>query len=575
MSMESSLIEIFRTEADELFERWEAICLELESGNQGSLDEFFRIVHTLKGSSKAVGLKEFGSFVHGLEDVITGCIAGDLNVNSEVCQIFLDAHSIMDDWLESGSGDQGRINNIKNDIKTVLSTSAKSTGGLAHSAQDSQHIEEVAQGQAAFVFDENLVDVGMPNKKDELVSAQKPKEKKRQVIRVPKDRIDKVLQLIGELSAHLTIVEGQQNLRKNVSELEKMALQRSLKYLQSLEEIGLSLSMQPVDGLFQKLERACRDVARVSGKKISIKKLGHEEEIDKTILERLTDPLVHLVRNGVDHGIEEPNKRIKLGKPQAGSIVLSAKQDAGNIILTISDDGNGIATDKVRSKALAKGIITNKQDLDKNQILRLIFEPGFSTQDEVTEISGRGVGMDVVKTTLQELGGRIDIDSKEGLGTTFTMTIPSNITLVESIIIADNGASYGVPLRDCSEVLNLSELNIEKDNCGGDYFEWQNKVISLHRLADFYSTTKKKDTEEKQSQQLAILNYFDGSYMALSFHKMLSKKKLFVKPLKGNFEHMIGVSGMTILPDGNAGLVLNINEVAQNFHKQFRKVANG
>ncbi|MFK7827237.1 MAG: chemotaxis protein CheA [Oligoflexales bacterium] len=577
MSMESSLIEIFRAEADELFEKWEAICLELESGNLGSIDEFFRVVHTLKGSSKAVGLNDFGSFVHQIEDIITGCINQGIQIDTDVCQIFIDAYDILNDWLANENGDEKRLARVKQQINKVLGASAKLD--LYEDKKSSTPHEKTSPEQSEnqtlhfFADDEKVskdADISVTIQK----KATKRKEK-HQTIRVSKDRIDKLLQIIGELSAHLSIVEGQQNLRKNHSEIEKTALQSSLKYLQSLEEIGLSLSLQPIDSLFQKLERACRDVARVSSKKISIIKVGQEEEIDKTILERITDPLVHLVRNGVDHGIESPDKRLKLGKDQSGTIILHAQHDAGTIVLTISDDGSGIHTEAVKKKALAKGMIKPKQKISRDQILRLILEPGFSTREEVTEISGRGVGMDVVKTTVQDLGGKIDIDSSEGMGTTFIITIPTNITLVESLIISDNGANYGVPLRDCSEVLNLNEIRIEKNNCGRDCIEWKDKVISLHRLTDFYASRPLSKKSEDQFQRLAILSYFDGAYLALSFNQMVSKKKLFVKPLQGKFENMIGVSGMTILPDGNAGLMLNINEIAQNFHKQFRKVANG
>ena len=569
--METSLVEIFRAEAEELFEKWEAICLELESGSLNSMDEFFRVVHTLKGSSKAVGLNDFGSFVHEIEDIITGCISQTLKVDETICQIFADAYDILNDWLANDHGDEKRIKLIKKDIKKVLGPAKKTK--KTKTTRKTKKVSSQKKPEEQLANDIEKPTEEQASEKDAPAKVQQ-KAPKRQAIRVSKERIDKLLQIIGELSAHLAIVESQQNLRKNTPDIEKTALQRSLKYLQSLEEIGLSLSLQPIDGLFQKLERACRDVARVSKKKITITKVGQEEEIDKTILERITDPLVHLVRNGVDHGIESPEQRLKIGKDESGSIILHAQQDAGNIVLTISDDGDGIHADVVKKKALQKGLIKPKQSLSREQILRLILEPGFSTREEVTEISGRGVGMDVVKSTLQDLGGKIEIDSTEGTGTTFIITIPTNITLVESLIISDNGASYGVPLRDCSEVLNLAEVRIEKNNCGKDCFEWNDKVVSLRRLADFYATPY--DTKpEDETQKLAILSYFDGAYLALSFHQMISKKKLFVKPLQGNFESMVGVSGMTILPDGNAGLMLNINEIAHNFHKQFRKVVNG
>ncbi|MFK7873847.1 MAG: chemotaxis protein CheA [Oligoflexales bacterium] len=541
MSQENELLDVFREEAEDLLARWESILLEHQNSKDSNLfSELFRVAHTLKGSSKAVGLNDYGTFVHHVEDLVKACQTETFQKVDEAVQCLLEAQVALSEWIENGEP------NDENNEKVLIRT--KDILG-------EDHISEAASPAA-----------GSPAqivKKD----AKKP-EKRREVLRIPKDRIDQIVQLIGELSAQMSVVDEFQ--KKTLSfGPDKTAMQHALKYLKSLEEISLSLSMQPVDALFQRLERACRDVAKISGKSIQIEKIGADTEVDKIVLERMTDPLIHLVRNGVDHGVEEPHVRKSLGKPETGAIVFQAELEAGYVVLNIKDDGHGIDVDRVLAKGVEKGIVKDPSKMDKESILKLIFEPNFSTKEQVSEVSGRGVGMDVVNTTLQELGGHVVVQSEKGKGTSFKIFLPTQIALVESLVVSFSTEQFGIPLREFSEIISLDDVKIDTSPSGYECFLWKDEVISLRDLGDFFKVPSLKNTKKNEDQEgadIAVVCRYDGKSLAFRFNKIHGRCSLFVKPLKGRFNEMFGVSGSAILPDGHASLILSLVEATKNYH---------
>lgn len=543
---EDELIEIFQEEADELLGKWESITLSLESDHGSSvMNDFFRIAHTLKGSSKAVGLHEFGSFVHNVEDLIKHCQNDISSLDKKAIQIFLNAHTAMVEWLEKGQR-VPQSNDIENEVKSFL-------GKLNGVSTESVDSEEANINVRKF---------------EDPVNASK-KSTKKVVIRVDRQKIDHIVNLAGELGSQLAIVQREQLLNGTTNEKEQTALSYALKYLSSLEEVSLSLSMQPLEGLFQRLERACIDVANLTDKEIVINKVGTDVELDRTVLDRITEPLIHLVRNGVDHGIESRNKREEIGKKSWGSISFTALQESGMVKLIIEDDGAGIDEEKVLEKAISKGLVMSSKSIERKQIQRLILEPGFSTKTEISEVSGRGVGMDVVNTALIELGGGIDIESEKGKGTRFTISLPTTISIVESVIIEDNSTRFAVPLRDCSEILDLDEVGLKRVESEFSV-NWHDSLVPVQNLESIFGTSRKNNSDDKR---MAIVNKIDGHDMAFRFDRMIGSQKLFVKPLKGDFENMFGITGTSILSDGSASLILNLNEIARSYHRKFREVS--
>lgn len=562
---QESIFDIFKEEAYELLLKWEALLLEDEAlNNTASMREILRVAHTLKGSSKTAGFSEFGSFVHEIEDYLNYCQTNQIIGSESMINILLETHSGLLHWLHEGNAEQKHLKLIREKIKQeTAQTPSKS---VQSSEQPAKRIPLSINKKPLTRRD--LSKQAAPAKTTKKESTRNSSAATlNQVIRVQKDRIDQLIQLIGELSTQLTIVNSEQRSRNNYSDVERTAMQYAMKYLQNIGELALSMSLQPIVQLFQRLERACKDVANISQKQIKINKIGADTEIDKTVIERITEPMIHLVRNCVDHGIEDSAIRVQNKKDPVGQITLKAEQNSGNVLITISDDGGGIDPKRIRKAAIEKKVISEDQVLTDQEAIRLIFEPQFSTKDAVSEVSGRGVGMDIVSTTLIELGGSIEVFSEIGKGTRFEINLPTNISLIESLIIENNQDYYVIPLRDCAEVIDLNEVTIEHQEDGCATFVWKDEIVSLHKLDDFFVL----DHRAKESdQKIAVINRFEGHPFAFCFDAMVGRESLFIKPLKGEFGDMFGVSGTTILPNGKASVMINVNEVAKNFHSKFK-----
>ena len=235
--------------------------------------------------------------------------------------------------------------------------------------------------------------------------------------------------------------------------------------------------MQPIDRFLQRLERSCRDVARTTGKEIEVIKMGSNIELDKAVLDQIADPFIHIVRNATDHGIENPEQRESKGKKRAGEVILKAEQKSGTVVFTIQDDGAGLDRDRILEKAIEKGLVDRSEKISDEAIYQLIMKPGFSTKQQVTEISGRGVGLDVVAATLGRLGGSLRIDSQFGTGTRFIVTIPTNFSMVESVLVEISGNRYGIPLKDFTEIIDLSDFRLQESDQGNQFFKMRDEII--------------------------------------------------------------------------------------------------
>ena len=538
--MQEQLIEIFKEEAEDLLITWESIVLGIsESDKEKEINELFRTAHTLKGSSKAVGFKEFGTFVHKVVDLMR-MLQNNINLINEVSiQILLDAQAVMITWLDSD--------------------------------QEPEHSIDVIHRSNSFLTEENQTpEAQKPN--TSIVHEKTKSTKSDPSIKVKKSRIDSIIQYVGEINSQLSILEQEFLNRNNLSNNEVNAINYLRKYLTSLEDDTFSLSLQPVGGLFQRLERVCHDVAKVGSKELVIIKKGSETEIDKTVLEKILDPLMHLVRNAVDHGIEDPNHRRSSGKDSKGQIIFEARQESGYVSICIKDDGKGLNRAAILKKAIEKGFIDESDELTDNELNSLILKPGFSTKEAVTEVSGRGVGMDVVNSAINDLGGTLSIDSLEGKGTSFLISLPTNISLMDSIVIRDNEQIYAVPISDCEEIIDLNQFPSKMQD-EHNSIVWNKNIVYIKNLSDFFPLHQNNDQNEK-NDEIAIISKSNG-LLGVSFGSIVGKYKIFVKPLKGNFENMYGVSGTTILPNGDASLVINIREISNYFHNEFKEVSNG
>jgi len=609
--VDQDFLPTFLDEAVETLAAWEQICLSLESNPEESLvNALFRAAHNLKGSSRSVGLESFGQFVHLIEDTITD-VKKDLHILTPVVvSVFLECQSLLLEWVDAIKSDpdaslnygrlQDKLLAMRPKVSDTAATSdpgfgffddeaastpvaqSKNIGEIliakGHVTQD--QVDNAAKVQSA-KLGQILVAQGATTKQAvrEALSIQKQQAggAADESIRVSLRKLDNMIRLIGELSIQHSIVTSA--LENNQLEKQKAAeaIVLTSKVIQDLQSDSMNLRMQPVEGLFRRLERVARDVARAQNKQINVILKGHDVEMDKTVLEQMKDPLVHIIRNAVDHGLETADARKASGKPAVASVTIAAIQTAQNVLITIGDDGRGLAKDKILKKALEKGLIPEGRKLKDEEIHQLIFMPGFSTAEKITDVSGRGVGMDVVRSSVTALQGRIDIQSIEGSGTTFMISLPSTLSVLEAIIVADDDAVYAVPIQDVREVVDLTNASIENSGPQSQMMNLRGRVIPVEPMAQYLPQKRPSTLDTASNQlhrpQLALVTGDDRNQIALSIDRVVGRQYIVVRPVDAGLDKIPGFSGATILSSGDPAMIIHLPHIIKSFHKSFQKRA--
>ncbi|MCG8552197.1 MAG: chemotaxis protein CheA [Desulfobacterales bacterium] len=370
-------------------------------------------------------------------------------------------------------------------------------------------------------------------------------------VRVPSDRLDKLINLVGELvisQARLTQVASSRDdaeLGESVEDIERLTGE--------LRDSVLNIRMMPIGTIFNKFRRLVRDLSSQLNKDVELVTKGAETELDKTVLERLDEPLVHLIRNGLDHGVEPLEVRMQKGKPPRGTIVLSASHKGTNVVITIQDDGAGLDARAIRQKAVERGVIKESEELSDKQIFSLIFAPGFSTADEVTNVSGRGVGMDVVKGAIKFLRGRIDIDSVYGEGTKITLILPLTLAIINGLLVRIDTSFFVLPLMSVEECVEIRSKEIEKIN-GRNILNVRGDIVPYIRLRDhFHMAERRPETEH------VVITDVNNSRIGFVVDHVIGGHQTVIKPLGPAFKNIKNVSGATILGDGTVALILDTN----------------
>lgn len=380
-------------------------------------------------------------------------------------------------------------------------------------------------------------------------------------IRVAIEKIDSLVNLVGELVITQSML-GQ--LGKDFDMGKLVRLQEGLAQLEhntrELQENVMRIRMLPISFTFSRFPRMVRDLSRQLNKKVELKLSGEQTELDKTVMEKIGDPLVHLVRNALDHGLETPEERRAAGKPEIGTITLNAYHQSGNIMIEIRDDGRGLNREKIRAKAIASKLISEQDVLSDEQIQDLIFQPGFSTAEKVTDVSGRGVGMDVVRRNIQELNGGIEVKSVEGAGSTITIRLPLTLAILDGQLIQVGDQIFIVPLVSIVESLlpNLSLVNRVAGGC--DVFRLRNEYIPIIRLTEIFDIQPRSNGLDKS---LLVVVEVGSSKVALVVDELLGQQQVVIKSMETNYRKVEGISGATILGDGTVSLILDITDLIQ------------
>jgi two-component system chemotaxis sensor kinase CheA len=393
-------------------------------------------------------------------------------------------------------------------------------------------------------------------------------------IRVSIEKVDLLINLVGELVITQSMLNqaGLNQVQSGGPNAEALlnGLAQLERNTRELQENMLQLRMLPINVAFSRFPRLVRDLCNKMGKKVDLVLSGEQTEVDKTVLEKIGDPLVHLVRNSLDHGLETPDVRTAAGKPETGRLELSAQHESGNIVIRITDDGAGLNREKILQKAIENGLVSDKEELSEERIDNLIFQPGFSTADKVSDLSGRGVGMDVVKRNINDLGGMVSIHSRQGEGSTVVIRLPLTLAILDGQLASIGEDTYILPLISIVESLQIRPENLKSVAGATELYRFREEYIPIIRLNSLLGNDGGTDSLE---QGLLVVVEAEGQHAGLFLDRLQGQQQVVIKSLETNFQQLEGVSGATILGDGQVALILDIPGLVHLFHKTRNQTA--
>ena len=540
---------IFIDEGIDILTTWEATCIEIEKHPSPDLIEaLFRAAHNLKGSSRSVGLIEFGHVVHRIEDVINKMRDGDLLPDASVVGFLLQCQAFLRDWLADVRSNPEFVphnEHILEHCKAFVESDNATLGTAPRISPADATSTAVQPGSKA----------GAGKAEKPATSAATPRAD--ETIRISAQKLDFLLQLIGELSIHQAIIWHARQTGNLEQKAALNSIHLSAKITREAQAQALNLRMQPLAGLFQRLERTARDVARNQDKAMQVEVEGAQVELDKTVIEHMTDPLVHVLRNAVDHGVETRIERGKTSKDAVAKVSLIATQETSGVEISVQDDGRGLDPARILAKARQRGLVAEDAILSDEQVFQLIFLPGFSTAEQVTDVSGRGVGMDVVRKTVDKLGGTIRIRSQLGKGTTITIAMPTSLSIIDALVVDIGGTSYAVPMSHLEEIIDLSAYPMNRTVDGGRSITLRGRVLPYEPLARFLVTAAAVDVAAAPARS-ALVARLDGASVILGIDRVIRQQQVVVRPLSRHLSKIPGFGGGTILPDGEPGLIIDI-----------------
>ncbi len=561
---ESELKIDFLNEAKDLLSQAENAFLKLDplADNLNLLNEIFRMAHNLKGTSMAVGFEQLSEVTHVAENLILKLKDGAIQVSDEVINVLL---IFKDKVNEMISGLQKDLTAKFDTGSTITSINGVINGGGAAPKKVVELPIETSVAEEVVI---EPIKMAPPEKKAPAPTVHADNNDD-DSIRVKTSRIDKINNIIGELVILQTVLE-QRSLSFIKDDLSNKSINQMSKLFKEVQEISMSLRMVPLKPTFQKMIRIVRDTSKLLNKKVNLVLKGEDNEIDKTVLEHLADPLVHIIRNAVDHGLELPEDRVKANKNDTGTVEIMAYHEGSNLIIQVTDDGKGINPEVIKNKAVQKGILRENTNLSENEIIQLIFHPGFSTKEQVTEVSGRGVGMDVVKTNVEQLGGDVRVVSKVGTGSSFKIVLPLTLAIVDGLVIHAGIQKYVIPLGQVHEVTTVKKTNITKVPSGGFLFTLRGEVFPLFYLGSKIGSEIKLRTEESV-MMLRGTKYPFG----VVIDEIINQQQVVIKKLGDEIKELPGVMGAAILGDGKPAIILDIYEIFKNDLKEsvsFKKI---
>jgi two-component system, chemotaxis family, sensor kinase CheA len=560
----------FCTEAGEHLEAADRhlLVLDGEPTNTESLNAIYRGFHTIKGVSSMLGLAAIQKLAHEAENLLNLARDGKLVLRGKALDLAFastdclkrQVHAIRHWAPQAGKIEpDSALPKLLADLRAVASGKPCAEPEPARPAAPAPAAPAPAQEEhppAPAAHEPAEAHPGAPRR---------PATADKETVRVDKDRLDKLINTIGELVIAQSMAQQEfDELTSGSGELS-LALPELSKISRDLQELSLSLRMVPLQGTFQKMTRLVRDLSRKMNKPVELELHGEETELDKTVVDQLGDPLMHMVRNAVDHGLEAPEDRAAVGKPAEGRVTLRAYHQGGSVYIELSDDGRGLNRDRILGKALEKGLVAEGQRLTDSEIYALIFAPGFSTAQTVTDVSGRGVGMDVVRRNVEALQGNILIRTQLGKGTTFTIRLPLTLAIMDGLMVGLGNDVYVLPLLSVVESFRPRPAEVRTVGGHGQVVNVRGEVVPLLRL---HQLLGRDSRVSDPCRGLVVLVEDQGKKHAILVDELLGQMQAVVKSLDTNYQRVEGLAGATILGDGRVAMILDIHGLTQ-LHTQF------
>lgn len=571
------LAQMFIAEALDHLSSIEATVLQLETAPDDPklLNDVFRPFHTVKGNSGALGVKSVQEFAHKVENLLDLARSGKLAVGPNEIDVILRAVDLLTGMISglnprlAGHPWDERLEERTALMYEVDRLTGEGAGVAGHPGDampvqsgEPMHIEPRAASQPAIGAPAASATSGgngaavpaegdrrqQQRRQDDLVSA---------AVKVDTRKLDSLVDMVGELVIVQSLISedpafagADDRLTRNLAQLKRLS--------SDLQRNAMSMRMVPVRQTFQKMARLVRDLSKKSGKPVDLVLAGEDTELDRKVVEDINDPLMHMIRNSVDHGIESPERRKAAGKPASGRLSLSAYHQGAAIVIAIADDGGGLNQERILSKAIEKGLVPAGALLSPSEIHQLIFKPGFSTAEKITEVSGRGVGMDVVRRNIEMLRGRIEIQSEMGQGTTFLIKLPLTLAIVEGLLLRVGHERFVMPTFAIRESLRPAPNRVHSIKGKPRMVQVRETLLPLLYLSEVFNIP---DAEQDPSNATVVVIEDDGRYIALMVDALIGKQEVVVKSLGPAFSEVRGVSGGAILGDGRVGLILDAGGV--------------
>jgi two-component system chemotaxis sensor kinase CheA len=618
------IVQDFLQEATEMLEGLDNFFVQLENNPEDKtlLNEIFRTAHSIKGSAGFIGLNRIVEVAHHAENVLNQLRGGNMRAEPAVVDIILeamDALKVLVNEVKTGEQADVDIEGINMKLDLLLQWGEDTGSGeaskeepageeMAAAVREEQAIDRVASAVSGTSPAPETPAASPPAaaappaappppppppvapppapgpqrvtpaaSREEAQGGETPGGKtgeaageSDQTIRVEISRLDSVMNLVGELVLGRNRlvklsgdVDGVVDFEQRIKEVAE-AISQLNRVTTDLQTAVIKTRMQPIKKVLGKFPRMVRDLSRKMGKSIRLELVGEETELDKSVIEEIGDPLVHIIRNSIDHGIELPDDRVANGKDPEGMVRISAYQEGNSIVIEINDDGRGIDVEKVKKKAVERGII-NEEDsrrMTDAEAVNIIFLPGFSTADKVTDVSGRGVGMDVVRTNISKINGSVEVTTQKGAGSTFTIRLPLTIAIIQALMVTIHPETYAIPLASVVETVKITEKDI-KTISGSEVLNLRHQVLPLIRLRDEFKVPQ-EETGGPPPGSYVVVVQIGSKNLGLVVDRLPYQEEVVIKSMGPVLAGIRGLAGATITGDGKVVIILDVGEILQD-----------